>query len=215
MSLDATIWAWQQEKISSSEKLVLLSMADRANENHICWPSVTRLSKDTCLHRETIMKAVENLSKAGKIEVIKKGGRNNRYLLIGVKCSHERAYLSDQSRKPDQSEKSYQDQSEKSYQNQSENPDSNLSKNLSKKPSTSSTGGRRLFSDSIFLKAEKRWPEYDIDSCYQQWSAWTKEETKKNGTVIKNLGAAFLGWMQTDAKDNPPSPPTASKIAEN
>lgn len=40
MSLDATIWAWNAEVKSGSERLILLSLADRAGETHKCYPSI-------------------------------------------------------------------------------------------------------------------------------------------------------------------------------
>ena len=54
MSLDATIWVWkvrQKQKKGGSlkplKKLVLLSLADRASEDHCAYPSMARLVEDT------------------------------------------------------------------------------------------------------------------------------------------------------------------------
>lgn len=58
MSVDATISTWKLSKlqVTATEKLFLLSCADRAGEEGICWPSIKRLCADTCLDRKTIIK---------------------------------------------------------------------------------------------------------------------------------------------------------------
>ena len=85
MSLDATRWAWKQ-KIRPSMKLILLSLADRANETHCCFPSVKRLAFDTCLNRKTILSGLEKLESLGVISIKKQKGKGNFYQLIGVEC---------------------------------------------------------------------------------------------------------------------------------
>lgn len=55
MSLDATIWAWKAEVESSTQRLILLSLADRAGEDHKCYPSIMRMVKDTKMNRKTII----------------------------------------------------------------------------------------------------------------------------------------------------------------
>lgn len=83
VSLDATRWAWQKA-LSPSQKLVLLSLADRANENHICFPSIPRLEFDTGLNRKTIMSAIQEMALMGILVVQKENGKGNHYKLIGV-----------------------------------------------------------------------------------------------------------------------------------
>jgi hypothetical protein len=61
-------WAWNQPIKPASMKLTLLAMADRTNEEHECWPSYTRLEKDTGLNKKTIMKNIHLLVDQGLIE---------------------------------------------------------------------------------------------------------------------------------------------------
>ena len=70
MSVDATIWAWKfnKQQISSLEKLILLSLADRANEYDECYPSGKRLEKDCNTNIKTIYKCIDSLYKKGIIE---------------------------------------------------------------------------------------------------------------------------------------------------
>lgn len=87
MSLDATRWAWQQN-ISSTEKLFLLSLADRADENHICYPSFERIANDTGMNQKTVRKCASSLKELGLIEIFSQQGKPNFFRLIGVENRH-------------------------------------------------------------------------------------------------------------------------------
>jgi pyocin large subunit-like protein len=95
MSLDATTWAWkvrQKQKPGGSTKplkrLVLLSLADRAGEDHCAYPSVARLVEDTEMDRKTVLKIIDELIQDGLIEDTgERKGRTKQvkvYRLIGV-----------------------------------------------------------------------------------------------------------------------------------
>lgn len=95
MSLDATVWAWKkkftQAKGGSSpalKKLVLLSMADRADEQHCCYPSSTRLAEDCQINKKTLFKILDELSSEGLIfDTGERKGKTKQvivYRLIGV-----------------------------------------------------------------------------------------------------------------------------------
>ena len=61
MSLEAITWAFRQP-LSPSEKLVLLTLADYADDENKCWPKQETLAERTGLTRPTIalkMKALE------------------------------------------------------------------------------------------------------------------------------------------------------------
>lgn len=68
MSIDATRWAWTAPVNNSSQRLVLLSLADRAGEEHTAWPSIERLAKDTVLDKKTVQKVILELIKLGLVE---------------------------------------------------------------------------------------------------------------------------------------------------
>lgn len=67
MSRKATDWAWRFHAPSPSAKLVLLALADRADDASECYPSVERLEIDTGLNRKTIIKATRELELAGAV----------------------------------------------------------------------------------------------------------------------------------------------------
>ena len=91
MSLDATIWAWNAEVKSVSERLILLSLADRAGETHKCYPSIMRMVKDTKMNRKTIIKVLDELEQKSLIkftgEIVGNGVKV--YQLLGVNGREE------------------------------------------------------------------------------------------------------------------------------
>ena len=95
MSLDATNWAWrvrQKQKKGGSlkplKKLVLLSLADRAGEDHCAYPSMSRLVEDTEMDRKTVLKIIDELIEDGIIvDTGERKGRTKQvkvYRLLGV-----------------------------------------------------------------------------------------------------------------------------------
>jgi hypothetical protein len=85
MSICATNWAWSLQDITPTEKLILLSYADRSGESMEAWPSKSRLHFDTGLCLNTIDKGLKSLTKKGKI--IRTGEFKNQvpvYKLLGV-----------------------------------------------------------------------------------------------------------------------------------
>lgn len=93
MSVDATRWAWLAPVKSSTQRLVLLSLADRAGEYHTCFPSIARITKDTKLNRKTIMKVIGELISLGLVEDTghKRGSTKQIivYRLLGVKTRED------------------------------------------------------------------------------------------------------------------------------
>lgn len=85
MSIDASRWAWKKQGISPLEKSILLSLADRAGEDHTAWPSSRRLAFDLCLCTRSIFRGLNKLKEA---KLIKEVGRKESgtvvYQLIGV-----------------------------------------------------------------------------------------------------------------------------------
>lgn len=86
MSVDATRWAWAVEVSSSTKRLVLLALADRAGEEHTCYPSAMRMVKDTNLNRKTILTAINDLIADGLLlDTGERKGNGVRVLkLVGV-----------------------------------------------------------------------------------------------------------------------------------
>ncbi|EGR4105006.1 helix-turn-helix domain-containing protein [Vibrio cholerae] len=88
MSRAANDWAWSLDIKPASLKLLLLAMADRADEDHCCFPSIPRIEKDTGLNRKTILSGIKKLVECGVLkDTGEKRGRTMRvivYKLVGV-----------------------------------------------------------------------------------------------------------------------------------
>ncbi|MFP6842748.1 MAG: helix-turn-helix domain-containing protein [Acinetobacter sp.] len=95
MSIDATRWAWTAPVKNSSQRLVLLSLADRAGEHHTAWPSIDRLAKDTALNEKTVQKVILELINIGLvIDTLERTGPTKRVRILklnGVKGREEYA----------------------------------------------------------------------------------------------------------------------------
>lgn len=74
---------WDNTELSSTEKIVMLSLADHANDEGVCYPSVTRLTQRTGLSERAVQGAMKRLREGGYLSVEKNAGRagSNLYTL--------------------------------------------------------------------------------------------------------------------------------------
>ena len=91
MSVNATRFAWECDLSKttkrSTKRLVLLALADRANKENTCFPSIARVVKDTGMDRKTVMNTINDLITLGLVLDTgeRKGGTNQvRVLKINV-----------------------------------------------------------------------------------------------------------------------------------
>ena len=91
MSVNATRFAWECDLSKttkrSAKRLVLLALADRANKENTCFPSIARVVKDTGMDRKTVMNTINDLIALGLVSDTgeRKGGTNQvRVLKINV-----------------------------------------------------------------------------------------------------------------------------------
>lgn len=90
MSVRASTWAWSLEEVMGSEALVLLALADQANDEGFCWPSQEKLAPKARQSVSTLRRSLRSLEKMGLLTTITRsstrGRRSNLYLLhIGAK----------------------------------------------------------------------------------------------------------------------------------
>lgn len=82
MSLEAMTWAIEMRGLTPSENHVLLLLANRHNnDTGLCYPSVSRISEESGMHRATVMRAINALEKRGLLTISKTFGRSNHYRL--------------------------------------------------------------------------------------------------------------------------------------
>lgn len=90
MSVRATNWAWSLEEVMGSEAMVLLALADQANDEGFCWPAQQKLAPKARQSVSTLRRSLRSLEKMGLLTTITRsstrGRRSNLYLLhIGAK----------------------------------------------------------------------------------------------------------------------------------
>jgi DNA-binding MarR family transcriptional regulator len=82
MSMEAMTWAIEVRGIKSPQKLVLLLLANRHNnDTGMCYPSIPRICAESGMHRATVIRAINALDKAGLLTIEKTFGKVNHYRL--------------------------------------------------------------------------------------------------------------------------------------
>ena len=102
MSVNATRFAWECDLSKttkrSAKRLVILALADRANKENTCFPSIARVVKDTGMDRKTVMNTINDLIALGLVSDTgeRKGGTNQvRVLKINVDTAKQESYPQD------------------------------------------------------------------------------------------------------------------------
>lgn len=95
MSIVAIEWAFRAPVEVPSAKLVLLALADHADNSGYCWPSTARLCDRTNLSRATIFRALDLLAGLGLVQLIQRTGRSNGYHLAIDPSQYETAPVSE------------------------------------------------------------------------------------------------------------------------
>ena len=72
MSIEVMNWAWEQPVAKATNKLVLLALADHANADGECWPSMKRIAQRSDISTRHVSRAINELIDLGLVE---KAGR--------------------------------------------------------------------------------------------------------------------------------------------
>jgi hypothetical protein len=84
VSFKVTNWVWALSESRNGSRLVMLALADRADDNGCAWPSIDDLAERTKLTPRAVQKAIAALVDSGELEVENGGGRHrsNRYRIV-------------------------------------------------------------------------------------------------------------------------------------
>lgn len=66
-------------KMPPSPKAVLISLADNANDDGVCWPSILKICERTCLSRRCVQDAIQWLVASGAVRVTRQELSSNVY----------------------------------------------------------------------------------------------------------------------------------------
>lgn len=75
MSVAATSYVWEKSKAEGADRLVLLALADFADENGNCFGSWGKLEQKTRLSRATVARCLRRLQDSGDLVMVEKGHR--------------------------------------------------------------------------------------------------------------------------------------------
>lgn len=79
MSIRLMTAVWAREDLTSTQKLVLLALADWSNDEGLSWPSIEQLIKKSSLKRRTVQITIRSLEEGGFIRREEAIGKGNRY----------------------------------------------------------------------------------------------------------------------------------------
>lgn len=85
VKLMSAVWAVD---LSLPEKLVLLALADSANDEGMCWPSVGSLYKKCSLSERAVRQAIGTLETKGHLTIHQRTGRSNYYTVHPLQDMH-------------------------------------------------------------------------------------------------------------------------------
>lgn len=95
--------AWSAVVGDHTDKLVLLALADNANDQGECYPSLTSIASRCEVHRATVVRSIQALESAGHISRHVRPGRNTVYMVHPSQSATSRTELpvagSDQSQR--------------------------------------------------------------------------------------------------------------------
>ncbi len=98
MSIRLMAAIWEDPTIeNATERLLLLALADHANDEGVCWPTIDQLAKRACVSAGQTTRLIAKLVADGRIKADRRGGRHraSTYWLI-IKNTRTDAGVSDE-----------------------------------------------------------------------------------------------------------------------
>lgn len=84
MSIKVTNWVWAKSESRNGARLVMLALADRADDLGFAWPSIDDICERAQLSPRAVQKGIAKLVEIGELQVESGGGRRvrNRYRIV-------------------------------------------------------------------------------------------------------------------------------------
>jgi len=98
LSVEAITWALSQPVPQSSTKFVLVVLANHANADHVCWPSMKYVCESTGQDRKTVLTNIHRLKQLGLIEDTSNRSGQTKQIIVYRLCV-ERVPKTEQSQK--------------------------------------------------------------------------------------------------------------------
>lgn len=82
MSIRLITEVWKHAPFKRSDLLILLALADSANDDGVCWPSITTLSERGRINRRNTFATLVKLEEAGWLKRTSREGRSTIYTVV-------------------------------------------------------------------------------------------------------------------------------------
>lgn len=73
---------WPIQGLSATQKAVLISLADNANDEGVCWPSIASISERTCLSERAVRASLRKLEDMRLLASHQRSGRSTWYTVL-------------------------------------------------------------------------------------------------------------------------------------
>ncbi|WP_228478475.1 helix-turn-helix domain-containing protein [Pseudomonas aeruginosa] len=70
---------WPLQGLTPAQKAVLISLADNANDEGVCWPSVAKIAERTCLSERAVQQAIKVLNECKALSIEARQGRSTMF----------------------------------------------------------------------------------------------------------------------------------------
>jgi hypothetical protein len=96
VSIKAMQWVFEHSRATGSARVLMLAIADRANDDGVCWPDKANLAKKVNVTERTIIKLVQQCEELGELSVSlfyrgKERRTANRYIMMALAPAEVRA----------------------------------------------------------------------------------------------------------------------------
>lgn len=81
MSIQVMSRVWLDSDQSGSDLLLLLALADNANDDGVCWPSIKHLAQKIRMCERSVINIIKRLEESGELYVAHRRNSGNRYLV--------------------------------------------------------------------------------------------------------------------------------------
>lgn len=82
MSIKLMTAVWERQDLSPTQKLVLLALADWANDEGLCWPSIDRLAVKTGMAGRSVQRIIRQIEDIGLLKCDYVSGKGNKYWVL-------------------------------------------------------------------------------------------------------------------------------------
>jgi len=83
LSIQAISWVLEESEAEGLDRLVMIVLANYANEDWLAWPSQRTIQREARIAKNTVRAAVGRLVESGELEIVERGDhrRSTRYRL--------------------------------------------------------------------------------------------------------------------------------------